>query len=72
VTPAGDGAVGVAAGDGHHVAMPDTADVGLPAAIRAGSVGRVVGVERADEADVLRAHVADVVVDDLADPLVRR
>jgi beta-phosphoglucomutase-like phosphatase (HAD superfamily) len=52
--------------------MPDTADVGLPAAIRAGSFGRVVGVERADEADALRAHVADVVVDDLADLLVRR
>jgi hypothetical protein len=52
--------------------MPDTADVGLPVAIRAGSFGCVLGVERADEADALRAHGADAIVDDLADPLVRR
>ncbi|MTD57261.1 HAD family hydrolase [Amycolatopsis pithecellobii] len=36
---------------------------------RAGSFGYVVGVNRADQADELRAHGADVVVDDLADLL---
>jgi beta-phosphoglucomutase family hydrolase len=34
---------------------------------RAGRFGLVVGVNRGDEADALRAHGADVVVDDLAD-----
>jgi beta-phosphoglucomutase family hydrolase len=36
---------------------------------RAGRFGLVVGVNRADEADALREHGADVVVDDLADLL---
>jgi beta-phosphoglucomutase family hydrolase len=34
---------------------------------RAGRFGYVVGVDRAGQADALRAHGADVVVDDLAD-----
>jgi beta-phosphoglucomutase family hydrolase len=36
---------------------------------RAGAFGHVVGVNRAAEADALRAHGADVVVDDLAELL---
>ncbi|WP_433531085.1 HAD family hydrolase [Micromonospora sp. CA-263727] len=36
---------------------------------RAGGFGYVVGVDRADQADELRAHGADVVVEDLADLL---
>ena len=36
---------------------------------RAGGFGFVVGVDRADQADALRAHGADVVVSDLADLL---
>ncbi|MFV2103920.1 HAD family hydrolase [Micromonospora sp. LOL_024] len=36
---------------------------------RAGGFGYVVGVDRAGQADELRAHGADVVVDDLADLL---
>jgi beta-phosphoglucomutase family hydrolase len=36
---------------------------------RAGSFGYVVGVDRSDEADALRAHGADVVVEDLAELL---
>ena len=36
---------------------------------RAGGFGYVVGVNRADQADALREHGADVVVDDLADLL---
>jgi beta-phosphoglucomutase family hydrolase len=36
---------------------------------RAGNFGYVVGVNRANQADALRAHGADVVVDDLADLL---
>jgi beta-phosphoglucomutase family hydrolase len=36
---------------------------------RAGNFGFVVGVNRANQADALRAHGADVVVDDLADLL---
>jgi beta-phosphoglucomutase family hydrolase len=39
------------------------------AAGRAGGFGFVVGVNRADQADALRGHGADVVVDDLADLL---
>lgn len=41
------------------------------AAGRAGSFGFVVGVDRAGQAQPLRAHGADVVVEDLADLLVR-
>jgi len=36
---------------------------------RAGGFGYVVGVDRSGEADALRAHGADIVVDDLADLL---
>jgi beta-phosphoglucomutase-like phosphatase (HAD superfamily) len=36
---------------------------------RAGGFGHVVGVNRSDVADALRAHGADVVVDDLAELL---
>jgi beta-phosphoglucomutase-like phosphatase (HAD superfamily) len=36
---------------------------------RAGGFGYVVGVNRANQAGELRAHGADVVVDDLADLL---
>jgi beta-phosphoglucomutase-like phosphatase (HAD superfamily) len=36
---------------------------------RAGAFGCVVGVNRGDEADALREHGADVVVDDLAELL---
>lgn len=40
---------------------------------RAGEFGFVVGVNRADQADALRAHGADIVVDDLSELLeVRR
>jgi beta-phosphoglucomutase family hydrolase len=38
---------------------------------RAGRFGRVVGVDRGHQADALRAHGADVVVDDLAELLDR-
>lgn len=41
------------------------------AAGRAGRFGAVVGVDRLDQADALRAHGADVVVTDLADLLER-
>jgi HAD superfamily hydrolase (TIGR01509 family) len=41
------------------------------AAGRAGRFGLVVGVNRGDEADALRAHGADVVVEDLADLMAR-
>jgi beta-phosphoglucomutase-like phosphatase (HAD superfamily) len=36
---------------------------------KAGGFGFVVGVNRADQADELRAHGADIVVDDLGDLL---
>jgi beta-phosphoglucomutase family hydrolase len=39
---------------------------------RAGNFGFVVGVNRVDQADALRAHGADVVVDDLAELLDAR
>jgi beta-phosphoglucomutase-like phosphatase (HAD superfamily) len=39
------------------------------AACRTGGFGFVVGVNRAGQADVLRAHGADIVVSDLADLL---
>ncbi len=41
------------------------------AAGRAGGFGWVVGVDRAGQADALRAHGADIVVGDLADLLVQ-
>lgn len=42
------------------------------AAGRAGGFGCVVGVDRAHQADALRAHGADIVVSDLAEMLVMR
>jgi beta-phosphoglucomutase family hydrolase len=39
---------------------------------RAGHFGEVVGVNRADQADALRAHGADIVVNDLAELLESR
>ncbi len=51
-----------------HAAVFEDAQSGV-AAGRAGGFGCVVGVNRADQADALRAHGADVVVDDLADLL---
>jgi beta-phosphoglucomutase family hydrolase len=53
-----------------HAAVFEDALAGVQAG-RAGRFGHVVGVNRADEADALRAHGADVVVDDLADLLAR-
>jgi beta-phosphoglucomutase family hydrolase len=49
-----------------HAAVYEDALAGVEAG-RAGRFGLVVGVNRGDEADALRAHGADVVVDDLAE-----
>jgi beta-phosphoglucomutase family hydrolase len=54
-----------------HAAVYEDALAGV-AAGRAGRFGLVVGVDRADHADALRAHGADVVVEDLADLMERR
>ncbi|WP_236791598.1 HAD family phosphatase [Amycolatopsis sp. GM8] len=62
---AGAKALGVVAG---QAAVFEDALAGVQAG-RAGEFGYVVGVNRADQADELRAHGADVVVDDLADLL---
>ncbi|WP_328611386.1 beta-phosphoglucomutase family hydrolase [Amycolatopsis sp. NBC_00345] len=51
-----------------HAAVFEDAQSGVQAG-KAGGFGFVVGVNRADQADELRAHGADVVVDDLADLL---
>jgi beta-phosphoglucomutase family hydrolase len=51
-----------------HAAVFEDAQSGVQAG-KAGAFGFVVGVNRADQADELRAHGADVVVDDLADLL---
>jgi beta-phosphoglucomutase family hydrolase len=51
-----------------HAAVFEDAQSGVQAG-KAGGFGFVVGVNRADQADALRAHGADVVVDDLADLL---
>ncbi|TDC00240.1 beta-phosphoglucomutase family hydrolase [Micromonospora fluostatini] len=51
-----------------HAAVFEDAQAGV-AAGRAGGFGYVIGVDRAGQADELRAHGADVVVDDLADLL---
>jgi beta-phosphoglucomutase family hydrolase len=47
-----------------HAAVFEDALAGVEAG-RAGNFGYVVGVNRSDQADALRAHGADVVVDDL-------
>ena len=54
-----------------EAAVLEDALVGV-AAGRAGGFAFVVGVDRGGQADALRAHGADVVVDDLADLLVGR
>jgi beta-phosphoglucomutase family hydrolase len=51
-----------------HAAVFEDALAGV-AAGRAGGFGCVVGVNRGDEADALRAHGADIVVDDLGELL---
>jgi len=51
-----------------HAAVFEDALAGV-AAGRAGGFGCVVGVDRAHQADALRSHGADIVVDDLADLL---
>ena len=52
--------------DAAHCAVFEDALAGVEAG-RAGAFGRVVGVDRAGQADALRQHGADVVVSDLAD-----
>lgn len=59
------GAVGV---EPRHAAVFEDALAGVQAG-RAGHFGLVVGVDRRGEADGLRAHGADVVVEDLAELL---
>ena len=54
-----------------HAAVYEDALAGV-AAGRAGRFGLVVGVDRGDHADALRAHGADIVVEDLADLMERR
>ncbi len=51
-----------------HAAVFEDAQAGV-AAGKAGGFGCVVGVDRADQTEALRAQGADVVVDDLADLL---
>jgi HAD superfamily hydrolase (TIGR01509 family) len=65
---AGARAVGAEA---HAAAVFEDALAGV-AAGRAGDFGLVVGVNRTGQADALREHGADVVVDDLADLLDQR
>ncbi|WP_326951412.1 MULTISPECIES: HAD family hydrolase [unclassified Amycolatopsis] len=62
---AGAEALGVEPG---HAAVFEDAQSGVQAG-KAGGFGYVVGVNRADQAEELRAHGADVVVDDLAELL---
>jgi beta-phosphoglucomutase family hydrolase len=54
--------------DAAHAAVFEDAQAGV-AAGRAGKFGFVVGVDRAGQAEALRAHGADVVVKDLAELL---
>ncbi len=54
--------------DPAHAAVFEDALAGV-AAGRAGGFGFVVGVDRADQADALREHGADVVVDDIGELL---
>ncbi|UOZ06158.1 HAD family phosphatase [Amycolatopsis sp. WQ 127309] len=62
---AGAEALGV---EPEHAAVFEDAQSGVQAG-KAGGFGYVVGVNRADQAEELRAHGADVVVDDLAELL---
>ena len=54
--------------DPAHAAVFEDALAGVEAG-RAGHFGHVVGVDRVDQADALREHGADVVVEDLAELL---
>jgi beta-phosphoglucomutase family hydrolase len=54
-----------------QAAVFDDAQAGVQAG-RAGSFGKVIGVDRLDQAEALRAHGADVVVEDLEELLVTR
>ncbi|WP_410570167.1 HAD family hydrolase [Amycolatopsis sp. cmx-4-61] len=65
---AGAAALGV---EPAHAAVFEDAQSGVQAG-KAGGFGYVVGVNRADQAAELRAHGADIVVDDLADLLENR
>ncbi|MEV7040314.1 beta-phosphoglucomutase family hydrolase [Amycolatopsis sp. NPDC051061] len=62
---AGAAALGV---EPAHAAVFEDAQSGVQAG-KAGGFGYVVGVNRANQAEQLRAHGADIVVDDLADLL---
>ncbi|MEU0788561.1 beta-phosphoglucomutase family hydrolase [Amycolatopsis sp. NPDC005961] len=62
---AGAAALGV---EPAHAAVFEDAQSGVQAG-KAGNFGYVVGVNRADQAEALKAHGADIVVDDLADLL---
>jgi HAD superfamily hydrolase (TIGR01509 family) len=62
---AGAAALGI---DPAHAAVFEDALSGVEAG-RAGSFGCVVGVDRAGQAEALRAHGADIVVSDLAELL---
>ena len=53
-----------------HSAVYEDALAGVQAG-RAGGFGMVIGVDRAGQADALRAHGADIVVKDLADLMKR-
>jgi beta-phosphoglucomutase family hydrolase len=65
---AGAAALGV---EPAHAAVFEDAQSGVQAG-KAGGFGYVVGVNRAGQAEELRAHGADIVVDDLADLLENR
>jgi beta-phosphoglucomutase family hydrolase len=65
---AGAAALGV---EPAHAAVFEDAQSGVQAG-KAGGFGYVVGVNRANQAEELRAHGADIVVDDLADLLEDR
>ena len=54
--------------DPQHAAVFEDALAGVQSG-RAGQFGFVIGVNRADQADALKQHGADIVVDDLADLL---
>jgi beta-phosphoglucomutase family hydrolase len=57
--------------DPAHAAVYEDALAGVEAG-RAGGFGYVVGVDRANQADALREHGADIVVEDLAELLEAR
>ena len=72
--PAPDSYLAAARGLGfgpEQAAVFDDAQAGVQAG-RAGGFGRVIGVDRLDQAEALRAHGADLVVEDLDELLVTR